>query len=432
MEAISAVTAGLNCTVRKRPQTNLLENLPSAKKFVNKKADPRCDKRFATVEGALAACAQNPLCGGVSRDNGLRCGSGARPPLLRFELRAGTPAPSRATASWTCEERMRPAKRLTRDGVGSLEAGFVFIMLGGCSEPDYACNFVRDIALSITSIRKAYGTRAHARPIAVLTDGGVPPSWILGNLGVDVVQPLSLSRGDLDADPRAKKLLAYPQSPFRKTVFLDGDTYMLNSAAEELFRALDRYDLAAAFECCRIKWSDSKKLKFAESAMLKGWEMQTGVMAYRRNEAMGRYWELATATYVRQRQMWEKYTSGEQGAMTEALGEARISYVPLPPAFNFRPFTVFQWLEPFGVSIYHGKDLRSEADPRATILERMKGDWAAGAQKSAAITARAPLPAPAAYYGVEAKVRQRARAFADRLRAPGGRGKGGLGRSWGR
>ena len=33
----------------------------------------------------------------------------------------------------------------------------------------------------------------------------------------------------LDGDARAKKLLAYPQTPFQQTVFMDGDTYSLRN-----------------------------------------------------------------------------------------------------------------------------------------------------------------------------------------------------------
>ena len=32
-------------------------------------------------------------------------------------------------------------------------------------------------------------------------------------------------------------------------------------------------------------------------------------------------------------------------------------FLPLPPAFNARPYTLYQWLQPFGVAVYHGKEM---------------------------------------------------------------------------
>ncbi len=44
-------------------------------------------------------------------------------------------------------------------------------------------------------------------------------------------------------------------------------------------------------------------------------------------------------------------------------------FFPLPPSFNARPMTMFQWAGVFGLPIYHGKELwRHRADedaPRA-------------------------------------------------------------------
>ena len=51
---------------------------------------PRCDLRFASLSLAQAACSERPECGGVTRDNGLRCkrDSGMYNIYLRFELRS--------------------------------------------------------------------------------------------------------------------------------------------------------------------------------------------------------------------------------------------------------------------------------------------------------------------------------------------------------
>lgn len=75
------------------------------------------------------------------------------------------------------------------------------------------------------------------------------------------------------------QLRAYPQSPFERTIFLDGDTYVRSVDVLQLFSLLRSFDLAAAFECCRLRWAEPR-LPYDRTGLMRGWEMQTGVMAY--------------------------------------------------------------------------------------------------------------------------------------------------------
>jgi hypothetical protein len=64
-----------------------------------------------------------------------------------------------------------------------------------------------------------------------------------------------------------------------------------------------------------------------------------------------------------------------------------VRFFPLPPAFNARPYTMFQWARVFGVAVYHGKDLwRRRADegapgagtmatPDEMVAYRLARDW---------------------------------------------------------
>ena len=59
-----------------------------------------------------------------------------------------------------------------------------------------------------------------------------------------------------------------------------------------------------------------------------------------------------------------------------------VRYVPLPPSFNARPFTMLTYLTVFGVPVYHGKDVwrgklttGQSAQPDGIIAERMLRDW---------------------------------------------------------
>ena len=111
----------------------------------------------------------------------------------------------------------------------------------------------------------------------------------------DVVQPLRPEGDGYGSDVRGHKLLAYTQSPFERTIFLDGDTFVRTARVEMLFDALEvgvgvrirvrlrvkvrvgnpnlnpkpnpnpnpnpypnqHFELAAAFECCRVDWAST-------------------------------------------------------------------------------------------------------------------------------------------------------------------------------
>ena len=130
-----------NCSFVKSPNTNLLELLAATPEQARLYSHGgRCAHRFSDVESALVACAAIPACGGVSRDNGLNCGpAGPR----RFELRAGTAEPSsKNTVSFVCSQREKKRKQLRRKGA-AMDQGVAFIMIGGCPDSSYSCNFVQ-------------------------------------------------------------------------------------------------------------------------------------------------------------------------------------------------------------------------------------------------------------------------------------------------
>ena len=58
--------------------------------------------------------------------------------------------------------------------------GFLYILHGGCAARDYGCNHVLEMATSVASIRALPPPR---RPIAVLSDGGIPAVWLRSRLG---------------------------------------------------------------------------------------------------------------------------------------------------------------------------------------------------------------------------------------------------------
>lgn len=344
----------------------------------------RCSVRFQNVEEAWSACLQRTSCLGVVKDNGISCGGSHR----QYELRASVPRPEKGPLAFVCSERVEARRAMQqqhsldqRKGL-NLSAGFLFIVLGACDKPAMSCSHLVDLENSVRLLR-AHGM---GYPIAVLSDGGVDDVWFRKHVAVDLIEHVSEEDGGAGLtlpDPRGRKLLAYSQSPFLKTVYLDADTAVLSKEVKSLFSALDRFDLAASFECCRTVWSESKT-PYDRGGFMYGWEMQTGVMAYAKNQRTAKFWAEARHWYNSQAQYWASRSSAEQGAATYALASSEVRYVPLPPSFNVRPYTLYQWLYVFKFVVYHGKDMwgvggvngaKDEGALRRLLGQRLLRDW---------------------------------------------------------
>lgn len=148
-----------------------------------------------------------------------------------------------------------------------------------------------------------------------------------------------------------------------------------------LFDAVKTFELAAAFECCRINYVSSNT-PYDASGFFRGWELQTGVMAYRTTSRVAAFWAAAADEFMSHRTYWASRSSGEQGAATLALSRVDVRFLPLPPSFNARPYTMLQYLRVFGVPIYHGKGLWEhkgldgrDSTPEEMVRERMLRDW---------------------------------------------------------
>jgi len=186
-----------------------------------------------------------------------------------------------------------------------------------------------------------------------------------------------------------------------------------------LFSALAHFELASAFECCRIHWQSVARHPLADvRGFFHGWEMQTGVMAYRRTPRVAAFWQATIDEFSSREAYWLERSSGEQGAATLALSRVDVRYMPLPPTFNARPYTMLQYIDVFGVPVYHGKELRTGKDLRGepqpnmdlVIGERMMRDWNATTR---VLMREFGLPAPSQAAPGQGVSRQ----------SPGGRGR---------
>ena len=215
------------CVRERRPHTNLLQLLPSASNADLSVHDGRCSRRYADIDAAWAACMSEAACVGVVRDNGLRCPSGAGwskgkgkgRASYQYELRGGGLQRAR-TAAWVCAPRLaahQPIAGTFASPNATVEAatakqGYVFITLGACSLPNYDCTFIREARMAIRALRLV----DQHRPIAVLSDGGVPTAALLAATEADLVTVIDASKlaasskaAATTADLRVRKLLAY-------------------------------------------------------------------------------------------------------------------------------------------------------------------------------------------------------------------------------
>ena len=103
--------------------------------------------------------------------------------------------------------------------------------------------------------------------IAIASDGPVPAGF---DQAVAIDEP----------DGFRAKIVGMLASPFERTLFLDGDTYVVGDLSE-VFRILDAFDIAAAHDPNRAALPlDDVPDSFAE--------LNTGVIAYRRNDRVER------------------------------------------------------------------------------------------------------------------------------------------------
>lgn len=249
----------------------------------------------------------------------------------------------------------------------STPAAGVIYAARGAGYLDLACASAR-------SLRAQDG----AVPIDLYTDQPAPEGLF------DQVHPLP-PPGQRD------KITAMARSRFAQTLFLDCDTLVLAPLAD-LFRLLDRFDLAVAHDVRRasrlIRQGDRYQLPYAFP------QFNTGVLLYRHSSAMAAFFDAWAAA-------WAAQGSGrDQPAFRDLLWDSDLRYHVLAPEYNMRRLTVLDAAEPADLVpvILHShrllQHLRQPGAPRvqdlATLLELER---AALAQEWAAHGRAVPIPA---------------------------------------
>jgi len=145
------------------------------------------------------------------------------------------------------------------------------------------------------------------------------------------------------------KMAPLLKSPFRRTVFLDTDTWLCEPVTE-LFSILERCDIAMAHAPMRFTAASDAPASFPEC--------NSGVIAYDLNDrtrSLFAHWEK-----LYQERLTSTGVVDDQPSLRDALWLSDASFATLPPEYNFR-FIMPAFAGRGSVKILHGRHPDYEA-----------------------------------------------------------------------
>ncbi|MEO6848723.1 MAG: hypothetical protein ABI443_13380 [Chthoniobacterales bacterium] len=143
-------------------------------------------------------------------------------------------------------------------------------------------------------------------------------------------QPDAFDEVRIIENPRhffADKVQPMLDSPFERTLFLDTDTFVCHPL-EDVFQLLERFDVAIAHAPMRHDRAYPTPNCFAE--------MNSGVIAYRKNAAVEQMFRRWIEIYEKELKDSAKPEIGDQVHLRQAIYESDVSLYILPPEYNYR------------------------------------------------------------------------------------------------
>ena len=229
--------------------------------------------------------------------------------------------------------------------VSDINSGYLYIAVGN--------SFVHEAARSATSLR-------NCRPDAHIT---LLSDKVVEHSSFDRVIALeSGSTSSRDADQQSKeewkdsifyKIKGLQQSPYKKTFFVDTDTYFCDDCSE-LFDLLEHYDLLLS-----LAPADYSRVRLPDPQLEGYLPYNTGVMVFRKSDELlvtfGNWLDI----YRAKKQVYPH----DQTALMEALLESKLKIYSLHSAYNFR-LPYFNAVPAIKVKLLHGRhwDIASIAE----------------------------------------------------------------------
>ena len=134
---------------------------------------------------------------------------------------------------------------------------------------------------------------------------------------------------------RSMKFLAIKSSPYQQTLFLDGDTLIIDRL-DELFTLLDWFDIAAAEEKQKAlkRYEDAPIIPLFDPVPITFPELNTGVMVFNNTPAIQEMFDKWIALY--ERGLVEVEFIHDQGAFRNAIYYSDLRFAYLSPEYNLR------------------------------------------------------------------------------------------------
>lgn len=178
---------------------------------------------------------------------------------------------------------------------------------------------------NLEAIRSAKSAKKHMPliPIALFTDEQPNSRNALLFDTINIIEKPNFSFFD--------KIKYISETPFQKTIFVDTDTFFIDSV-EELFLLLNKFDLAYCHAPWRICPGENNKMQNIPDCFP---EANTGVLAYNKKESFFMLIDKWKKTYIEQTESPTPPTH-DQPAFRKALYLSQIYSYVLPPEYNLR------------------------------------------------------------------------------------------------
>lgn len=147
----------------------------------------------------------------------------------------------------------------------------------------------------------------------------------------------ALPTQDESSTAKLVKVMCMAKSPYKHTLFLDSDVHVCIDITD-VFDLLDAFDLAIAHAPNRLYFEHGDFPSTLPEAFP---ELNTGVMAYRRDEpAVASLFDTWERTYSRM--LEDKNVQRDQISFRESIYDSTVRFTVLPPEYNYRfPFPAY-------------------------------------------------------------------------------------------
>ncbi|MEY8330342.1 hypothetical protein AALB81_13615 [Lachnospiraceae bacterium 48-33] len=193
-------------------------------------------------------------------------------------------------------------------------------------------------------------------PIALCTD------WNLETNNKEIDYMMKLNEPSYNFNDKVKN---YINSPFDRTIFLDTDTYLVDSV-EPIFKILDRFDIVSSH--APIEEDEIIDLPDAFA------EMNSGVIAYKKNNKVNRMFEKYMENYLECfRYYTQKYNDvpPDQPSFRYAIYNSDVQFCFLPHEYNC--MLDFPCFLSGRVHILHGHYSNKIMEEKAKVINAYSG-----------------------------------------------------------